>query len=340
MTKFILIIILFLPVLGFTQDVVYKRNAFGQVEIYSSNYGVPVGTPIGVVRRTAMGYIEVKDMSQQNAFRQSENAYSRRPQLITTKPYLAPVSQHINSLNTFIEANKIQSQAQSQNEVTQRETHLKNLFEEMQTRYTDLLSFYNQIQNKPKSVSDGWHNVTCIMPNPLKDVFKGDKLVKIGYANVINNKVKQVIYRDFTQGIMFEKEEVISNAIDGCKAFTKEPGSNSNLDEIYFLDYLLDTTTHADLPKIGIITFGLDPRINRAGVVIYRKDPRIYGDGYDNSLGQVYILRDVDGNIKPINYFCSYVGTYYYKAGDLNNHVWVDAFNLTENDAKLVNLTY
>jgi hypothetical protein len=334
-----LTIISLISIKTLSQDLIYSRNAWGTIDIYRSSQGIPQGQPIGNISKSPLGYIEVKEFTEDKTISQKINPYNERPTLFPVKPFMAPTVQILNTFNSYLNLIKNQKQAIQQGKPVEKGNNLKQLFVEMQARFTDIKSFYDQVLNKPVKVNNGWHNVTLVSSNPIKGITGGEKMIKVGYAYVSNNRPERLIVNDYTGFYMFETNPILSGTIDKCKAFYKLKGSSvSYNNEMYFLDYLLDTTTRATLPKIGTVKFYPSETTNEVGLGIFTKDPNIYGETGEHFVGLVYMARDKEGKLSETNYFSSYTGNYFYKAYSSAARSEVGSFSLSEGSELSISL--
>lgn len=325
---------------SYCQDIIYKRSHLGYIEVYKSKNGVVQGKPIARVSKNQLGYIEVKSLEKDEGLSNEVNPYSEKPKLIPVKPFMASTAQAFNTFNTYIDLIKDQRQ------VSQKSTYddegvkrLKGIYKSMENRFTDLMTLYSQIEGKPKFINSGWHNVTIVSKVDLTSAGLGDKITKIGYAFVENNKVQKLIAADFTGGVMFETDEITSsNSIEDCKAYYKIKNSTGSFSEIFFLDYMIDSTSRAVRPVIGTQKFLLADNIPGVGIGIYKKDPAIYGEQGENYIGLVFLIRGKDGNQAGANYFSSYPSTYYYKAYDVNSKTWTGTFELRDGSINTITI--
>lgn len=312
----------------FAQDYIYKRNSFGQIEVFESSNGFPQGQKLATIKRNIYGYIEVENSKGSQNITTTENPYSRMPTITPITPYLAPVVSIMNTINTFIEVNKKVAASQN-NQTLSRDgvAKYKATMEKMAQQYTQFTNFYNSVPNKPSKVKDGWHSVVIMSSSLAKDfneinkaggIQQIEKLIQLGYGYVVNNKLQKTIECSFTQTVEFVKPSILSgNAIENCKTYYKWKDSKGVPDEVYFIDYILDETEIASLPLLGTFKFNFSDKIEEGvAAVIYNKDPAIYGENGDHYVCMKLMPKLAGGWSEELSSFISYPGTYYYIALD------------------------
>lgn len=323
------------------QDFIYKRNYSGEIDVYSKQNGVIQALPIGTFSRNVYGYVEFK--SRETVFyKQSNEQVDLPPKIEPIVPQFESVTSVVNTLNVYLNLIKIQSQQKKQSEVGIN--NLKTLFSKMNMDYMNLTDFYNQLSEKPKEIRNGWHNITVTSnPNEAGIILNNKKMVEVGYALVKSNKIQDIILCDWSNGMNFSNPPIItSNSITECKSFYKRKNSAStDLCEVYFLDYLLDSNSSATVPPLGKCTFTISPSIPKAVVGIFKQNPKVYGETGDNWIGLLILARTREGKlIESVNVFTSYPGTYYYKAIDELNHEWIEPFTLSSDSKQEIKLGF
>jgi hypothetical protein len=150
---------------GYSQSsVVYKRNAFGELEVYQSQGGLPTGTPIYKIKRNVYGYLEVENVDA------SINPFSKKPDYSSYnnfKPYQLPVKEifqtletinkrneydYVNTITDFSNNTKFQQELKEVQQIIEKEDLVAKAF----------FKFYSSNVSFPKTLKDGWYEVVNI----------------------------------------------------------------------------------------------------------------------------------------------------------------------------------
>jgi hypothetical protein len=299
------------------QGYIYKRNAFGTIDIYQSSYGTDQGAPIGTIKKNAFGYIEVETKEQKN-FTQTVDPYSYRPQLVPLKPFLAPVSEIINTTNTYYQVLNQQKEIQEKREnanIKKGAEYLNSMFKPFQSKAKSLKTFLNSYTNRPDTVRQGWHNVLII--SKMSDAFKNtfpqayqdiDSIGVLGYALVEGNKIQHMLEQILdTKQYIVHSGNFVTGTINRCQTFLKE---GDNIIEVLFIDYAIDPQPLKTRPHFGGAVFNYPAQQSAVMIEIYDYD----NPENKNSVG-VVISEKNDG----MNYFASLPGKYRYTVKSISN---------------------
>lgn len=257
MRPILFLIIILAGHISFGQSVVYKRNpATGVLEVYQSQGGLPTGSPIYKIKRNIYGYLEVENVEV------STDPFTRKPDYTAYnnfKPYQLPakeIFETIETINKRTEYDKIVSNppTQNQNSVLNK----LNEYTDSRTKTaTSFLKFYSSVIDFPKTLKDGWYNVTRIFESASYEKLgiKGGTDFKYGICKVKDNKVIEyydnINVFDNKESNVFKKVSMaLSSKVANCKASFKTNDFN-NYETLYFLDNLIDFETQAENPNFS-----------------------------------------------------------------------------------------
>lgn len=285
---------------------IYKRNVMGELEIYQvSQNGVIQNNPIGVFKRNTWGYLQL-DLKGNNNFTQDIDPFSSRPNIKAVNPYLTPVAQILNTTNSYFDLLKVNQKRGSVYDEEMKNYGnkvIKNWYESFQATSRSMRSFYHGFTGKPKSITDGWHNVYIIskvdsyMKNALKSALSAvDSIGVLGFALVRSNQIVTFWQQemDYAQYTVRDNNIFVGGKVQDCKAVIKE---GNEFKEFLFIDYLLTQKQLDEAPKMSAVTFTFPSNKKNAYILIY----------------------DMSGSLDPIGvvlptlpYFASFPGTYRY----------------------------
>ncbi len=311
------------------QSYLYKKNSFGQVEIFASSYGHPTGQPVAKIKRNVWGYLEIESLQSNSAFTSRNNPNFKTPYYNSNRTELASVINSINTTNLFIQNNFIINNSSTGTNKNDKSfiDAINSGNEEASNRLQDINNLYSQFVNKPKVVANGWHEVVTFSSITAKNNTTV-KTVFSGYANVQNNKITQIIeYLTMGDNVVYFYDDVISNSINDCQAIYKLNNSSLKFTNVYFINALFNPTLTTNPPKLGRHLFY--STVIGMTIVVYKKDPKVYGDGMENFIN-IYSENENFTNVP---------GTYHYIATDKNNRRWEGTFTLIENSFTSVRFT-
>lgn len=283
---------------------IYKRNVMGEIEIYQgSQNGVIQNNPIGVFKRNSWGFLQL-DLKGNNNFTQDIDPFSSRPSIKAVNPYLAPVAQILNTTNSYfdlLKANQKRGSLQDEEMTNYGNKVIKNWYESFQSTSRSMRSFYQGFTEKPKSITDGWHNVYIIskvdsyMKNALKNPLSAvDSIGVSGFALVKSNKIVMFWQQEMDFAQYTVRDIFVGGRVQDCKAVIKE---GNEFKEFLFIDYLLTEKPLDEIPKMSAVTFTFPSNKKDAYILIY----------------------DMSGSLDPIGivlpnipYFASFPGSYRY----------------------------
>lgn len=301
-----LLIILLLVILGRTSfsqgSIVYKRNVFGELEVYESQGGMPIGSPLYKIKKNVWGYLEVENLSA------STNPFTKRPDYSgnSFNSYQLPakeIFQTLEVLNKKTEYDQlVKTPASSNNPGTQKLLSDAQTF--MQNRSaiaTNLLNFYNGNIVFPKRLKDGWYDVTKIVkfdPGQGEEAmgFKPGNDFTIGVCKVDNNRIveyyENVNIFDLKDGFVFRKIDIdIVSPVNNCKSTYKEKNGKEYLN-VYFLDNILDSAKRIDDPQFALYTINTASNFNSKDLLLSVQVAR-----------NMDVTRDYLVNVKGYPYF-------------------------------------
>lgn len=266
---------------------VYKRTPFGQLEVYQSQGGLPTGSPLYKIKKNVYGYLEVESLNA------STNPFTNRPDYSaysTYNNYKLPakeIFQTLEVLNKKTEYDQLVANPNTSNNSGTSQI-LKDAQTFMQNRSaiaTGLLNFYNSNIDFPKTISDGWYDVTKItkfVPNAVERNagFSESNEFTLGICKVFNNRITEYyeninIY-DLKNGFVFRKINIdVISPIANCKSTYREKNENE-YSTVYFLDNILESTKQITNPEFALYTINTPSNFNSANLILNIQIARNY----------------------------------------------------------------
>ena len=307
--------------IAFTQSsVVYKRNAFGELEVYQSQGGLPTGSALYKLKKNVWGYLEVENLKA------STNPFTNRPDYSaysTYNSYQLPtkeIFQTLDVLNKRTEYDKLIANPNTNNNSNTSEL-LKEAQTFMQNRSaiaTSLLNFYNSNVEFPKNLKDGWYEVTKITKNTQNEAsrelgFKDGYDYTLGVCRVANNRIAEYYENinlfEMKDGFVFQKINVdIMSLITNCKSSYRAKNENE-YSTIYFLDNVVDIERQIPNPQFAYYSVFTAPNFNSNNLTLHiqvARNKNITRDEVVNLQGGPYILTVFKPN--PVSSDCSSSG--------------------------------
>lgn len=235
---------------------VYKRNLLtGNLELYQSSGGFPVGSPIFQIKKNVWGYIEIEGLEV------NTNPFSRRPDysnLNTFNSYTLPSKDIINSIQVINKKTEYDrayidggSNYSSQKIINEMKRNMRS-----ESDYArSLLDIYNSTISFPSSLSDGWYEVVDIHLSNRGVAFDVDAPYSywFGICKVRDNKVveyyRNMHFEYLKDSDVFEKSNLESiSSISNCKSVIK-PLKDDRFRTLYFIDNIFDSAKQINDPK-------------------------------------------------------------------------------------------
>jgi len=260
--------------LSFSQSsVVYKRNPFGELEVYQSQGGLPTGSPIYKIKKNVYGYLEVENVDA------STNPFTKKPDYANYnnfKPYQLPAKEIFTTLEVLNKRTEYDQLITNPN--TSINSTASQLLKDAQTFMqnrsviaTNLLNFYNSNVEFPKKLKDGWYDVTKISkytPNETEQRmgFKEGNEFTIGICKVVSNRISEYYENinlfDLKTGFVFQKINLdVASTVNNCKSTYRTKNENQ-YNTIYFLDNILDSAKQIESPDFGYYTINTANNFN------------------------------------------------------------------------------
>lgn len=301
------------------QDFIYKRNFLGEIEVYNSSFGLPQGQPISTLKVNIYGNLELSNNKNGEAFKETENVFNYRKKLVPVKPYLAPVADIVNSYNVYA-SSAINLQKKAESEIPQEYLNGMNASaKKEQAKASNFKMFYRSFLDKPNIVNDGWHKVIILQKAPYSSETQRNKLssiiengidtiLSVGFAHVNDNKINQLFWggSDWSNTIFtgYIESRFAGGIIN--KGF-----SNLRFDteivELYFIDYLLDPKPLPTYPHLGGVKFNFPQKNTGESIFMFMNN--VFVGGLMN-----YEEKD-PRNMNMVNFALVMEGQYTYKIG-------------------------
>ncbi len=289
--------------IGFQSDaqtsLVYMRNpATGNLEVYQSQGGLPTGSPLYKIKKNVYGYLEIENVNAQT------NPFTQRPDYTpysNSPSYQLPVREIFETVETLNKRNEYDYMMSKPSNNQQYQSELNNLREYFQNRSRTanaFLKFYSSNISFPKSLKDGWYEVTNITDvSSLSETFRGsaEKDFEFGICKLQNNKVveyyKNCNLLDLKTGFVFQRKQIdVGGSVSSCKATFREMNSNE-YQTIYFLDNILDSTKQIANPNFAFYSIYTAERFDpKPGFVIgISRNREIVQSEIQNATGSPYV---------------------------------------------------
>lgn len=239
---------------------VYKRNAFGVLEVFQSQYGLPMGNPLYKIKKNVFGYLEVENLNT------SQNPYTRRPDYSSyvTQGYNLPTKQILETLETlnkkqeydYVNSNAFQAQNKNNNYLEKINEEVQKVQDDRNNMATTLLNFYSSNISFPVSFKNGWYNVVELYKMegiPQRNIPAGLNYM-YGVCKVADNRIVEYYQNSsnssIKDGYVFQKIKLdLSSPVKNCKSTYKTVDGLYN--SIYFLDNLLDSSIQIENPQFS-----------------------------------------------------------------------------------------
>lgn len=246
-------------------SVVYKRNpATGALEVYQSSGGLPMGSPIYKIKKNVYGYLEIENVEV------STDPFTRKPDYAAYnnfKPFQLPAKQIFETLETLNKKNEydyvISNPTITNNSNSQILKDAQAFIQNRSKIATEFLSFYNSNIDFPKTIIDGWYEVTKItkfVPNEVEKQggFSESNDFISGICKVSNNRITEyyenINVYDLKSGFVFRKVNIdVISPINNCKSTYREKNENA-YSTIYFLDNILESKKQIGNPEFSFYT--------------------------------------------------------------------------------------
>jgi hypothetical protein len=122
-----------------------------------------------------------------------------------------------------------------------------------------ILDYYDKQRSYPEQIRDGWHNVVSM--NYVN--FCGESKVLVHDNRVVSYVVDDWEYRDL------KEPAEIEDAVATVQLLKKNKSKKQEFD-VYFIDYLIDTNSHATSPMgSGTISFWAGGDVNGGTITVY-----------------------------------------------------------------------
>lgn len=242
---------------GFSQSsVVYKKNLFGELEVYKSQSGLPIGPPIYKIKKNIYGYLEIENIDV------TTNPFTKKPDYSkynSFKPYQLPVKeifQTLETLNKRYELDYITSNSNSNTSSnnSKYEEELRTYLKNRSNIANSFLSFYNSNISFPKKLSDGWYDVIKIykLENPETSNYKYG-ICKVNFNKVVEYYENINIF-DIKSGSVFQKIKLeLVSPINSCKS-TFKAADDGKYYSLHFLDNILDSSKQISNPNYALFS--------------------------------------------------------------------------------------
>lgn len=273
MKYYIFLITCLISSVAYSQSsIVYKRNAFGLLEVYKSQGGLPVGSPLYKIKKNICGYLEIENVdASTNPFTQKHD-YS----IFISRPLQLPIKEifeTIETLNKRYEYDNITSDP-NKNSSNEGKEYIKNFFQQRSQVATELFKFYNSNVSFPKILANGWYEVVNIYDNEASSAlgYEAGKDYKYGIAKVQDNKIIEYYENcnssDLKTGFVFQKMKLdVMSTITNCKSTVRKTGSN-DYSSVYFLDNILDYSKQIPNPEFGFYSIYTSFNIERSKMLV------------------------------------------------------------------------
>jgi hypothetical protein len=320
---FILLFAFCIQIKAYSQNYIFKKNTFGEIEVTNSSFGANTGTVIAKFKKNALGFIELQ--TEQSAFRQSYQPWIERPIITPIQPQLSSVSSIMNSINIYLTTlqpfNQVYASKSSSEENEKIDQQVNREFNSIQAKAKEFKQFYNCFNGKPTSLPNGIYSILLMSKRPsirpeiadeeinkeMSQIMKGiDTVMDNGYAVVVNNKITYLINQQGGSEVYESHDSTtfIGGYIKDCKAILR---TGDNLVEVYFIDFLLDSKPLSAPPSLGAINFTLPT--NLAGQIIYVYPAKTLSD-FNTLCGLIWVVNPenllpstvIQTNMKAGNY--------------------------------------
>lgn len=272
-----IIILLIAPPLFSQNSFVYKRNAFGVLEVYQSQYGLPTGNPLYQIKKNVFGYLEIENLNT------SPNPYTRRPDYSTyvTQGYNLPTKQILETIETlnkkqeydYINSNAFQARNSQNSDIDRITKDFQSFFEDRNRMASSLLNFYNSNISFQSSFKNGWYDVV--------EIYNQDGLARLnvkegvdykyGVCKVVDNRIVEYYQNssnwDIKDGYVFQKIKFdLASPIRNNKSSYRTLAGRYNF--IYFLDNLLDSSKQIPNPQFSYYSLYTTTNFKESTVLI------------------------------------------------------------------------
>ncbi len=327
-------------------SLVYKRNpATGNLEVYQSQGGLPTGSPLYKIKKNVYGYLEIENVNAQT------NPFTQRPDYTpysNSPAYQLPVREIFETVETLNKRNEYDYMMSKPNSSQQYQSQLNDLrvyFQNRSTTANAFLKFYNSNVSFPRTLKDGWYEVTNISDvTSLSETFRGnaEKDFEFGICKVQNNKVveyyKNCNLFDLKTGFVFQRKQIdVAGSVTSCKATFREMNGNE-YQTIYFLDNILDSTKQIANPNFALYSIYTGERFEpKPGFVIaVSRNREIVQTEIANGTGSPYLT--YFGSLNPSTGCSKSLLTLAFKeTGNTNDKFSVGVLNVTNKKTWIFN---